>query len=142
MKIYTDNSLAFRVIHPGFGVQDELEALGVGTAEACKIFKISEQELQQLFDGEIDITPNIADGLEKLGSTESGFWLKLQNSYNTHPKRGGYRAGAGRKKQDFVSKQVRISAPVDEMERIQAWLDTQPNTSRALAELILHAPKS
>jgi addiction module HigA family antidote len=142
MKIYTDNLLAAQFVHPGFIVEDELEALGVSAAKACKVFNISKEELQQLYDGEIDITPNIADGLEKLGSTESSFWLKLQDSYNTHPKRGGYRAGAGRKKQDFVSKQVRISAPVEEMERIQAWLDTQPNTSRALAELILHAPQN
>jgi addiction module HigA family antidote len=88
MRIYSDNSLAFKVVHPGFFVLDELEALEVGTNEACEIFNISETELQQLFEGKIDITPNIADGLEKLGSTESSFWLKLQNSYNTHPKRG------------------------------------------------------
>jgi addiction module HigA family antidote len=142
MKIYTDNTLAFQVIHPGLAVADELEVLEVSPAKASKTFKISQKELQQLLNGERDITPNIAAGLEKLGGIESDFWLKLQQNYNTHPKRGGYRAGAGRKKQDFVSKQVRISAPVDEMERIQAWLDTQPNTSRALAELILHAPQN
>lgn len=142
MKIYSDNSLAAQVIHPGFIVADELEALETSATKASKIFNITKEELHLLCEGELDITPNIADGLEKLGSAESSFWLKLQSDYNTHPKRGGYRAGAGRKKQDFVSKQVRISAPVDEMERIQAWLDTQPNTSRALAELILHAPQN
>jgi addiction module HigA family antidote len=142
MKIYSDNSLAFQVIHPGFMVADELEALEVSNAKACKVFKINKEKLQQLFNGELDITPNIAAGLEELGGIESSFWLKLQSNYNTHPKRGGYRPGAGRKKQDFVSKQVRISAPAEEMERIQAWLDTQPNTSRALAELILHAPQN
>ena len=137
MTTYQDNTKAARVIHPGFAVADELEALGVSQAKASKALRITKFELQQLCAGELDITPGIADGLEQLGSANREFWLQLQRDYNAHPKRGGARVGAGRKRKDFVSKQVRISAPPEDMARIQAWLEAQPNTSTALAELIL-----
>lgn len=137
MKIYSDNKSAARVIHPSYAVVDELEALGISDSKAKKILSISTVELEQLRHGQLDINPQIATGLEQLGSTEAGFWLALQENYNTHPKRGGFRAGAGRKKKDFVSKQVRISAVPEEMSKIQAWLEAQPNISKALAELIL-----
>lgn len=142
MKIYSDNLSAARVVHPGFAVADELEALGIGVKKASKTLGIGSQELKQLCTGLLDITPSIANGLEQLGSAEAGFWLELQKDYTEHPKRGGSRIGAGRKKKDFISKQVRISAPPQEMQQIQAWLEMQSNTSRALAELILHAPRS
>jgi addiction module HigA family antidote len=142
MKVYSDNLSAVRVVHPGLAVADELEALGITAKKASKIFGITQQELAQLCAGLLDITPSIANGLEQLGSAEAGFWLQLQKDYDQHPKRGGYRLGAGRKKKNFVSKQVRISAPPEEMQQIQAWLEMQNNTSQALAQLILHAPRN
>jgi addiction module HigA family antidote len=137
MRIYCGNSLAAEIIHPGFAVADELEALEVSDAKAGKVFGMSKADLQKLRQGEFDITPEIAVGLEQLGSAEQEFWLQLQRDYDSHPKRGGARVGAGRKRKNFVSKQVRISAPPEEMKRIQAWLEAQPNTSQALAKLIL-----
>ncbi len=142
MKIYSDNLSAARVIHPGFVVADELEALGISASKASKTFGVSKQELQQLCVGLLGITPSIAHGLEQLGSAKAEFWLQLQKEYTKHPKRGGSRMGAGRKKKNFISKQVRISAPSEEMQQIQAWLEMQSNTSRALADLILHAPRN
>jgi addiction module HigA family antidote len=140
MKIYSDNTNAARVVHPGYAVADELEALGIGNQQASQAFGITPKELQKLYLGEYDITQIIANALEQLGSAEASFWLALQHNYDMHPKRGGYRQGSGRKKKDFISKQVRISAPAEEMSKIQAWLEAQPNTSRALADLILGAP--
>jgi addiction module HigA family antidote len=137
MTVYQNNALAARVVHPGFAIADELAALNVSQAKASKAFGISKTDLQKLCNGELDITPAVAAGLERLGSAESAFWLQLQENFNTHPKRGGARVGAGRKKKEFISKQVRISAAPEEMIRIQAWLEAQPNTSTALAELIL-----
>ena len=122
------------MIHPGVIVADELEALGV---DATHALGISAGELQQICAGESDITPAIAASLETLGSADAAFWLALQANFDTNPKRGGYRAGAGRKKRDLVSKQVRISAAPSEMTRIQSWLNAQANTSEALATLIL-----
>lgn len=139
MNIYSNNDKAARVIHPGLAVLDELEALGMSQSKASKVLGLSKQALQQLCQGELDITPSIATALEQLGSGDASFWLALQQNYNLHPKRGGNRVGAGRKKKNFISKQVRISAPNEEMAKIEIWLKTQPNTSRALAALILQA---
>ena len=134
MKTYTSNTAAARVIHPGLIVADEMEALGV---DATQALGISAADLQRLYAGESDIMPAIALSLETLGSADAAFWLTLQANYDAHPKRGGHRVGAGRKKRDLVSKQVRISAAPSEMTRIQNWLNAQANTSEALAKLIL-----
>jgi addiction module HigA family antidote len=139
MKIFENNQQAAHVFHPGLIVADEIETLGLNPKKASLALGISQVDLKKLCNGELDITPSIAAGLEQLGSGEAAFWLRLQQQFDTHPKRGGFRAGSGRKKKHFVSKQVRISAPAEEMERIRAWLEAQPNTSTALAELILNA---
>jgi addiction module HigA family antidote len=101
MTIHQNNALAARVIHPGFAVADELAALNVSQTKASKAFEISKTDLQKLCNGELDVTPAIAAGLERLGSAESAFWLQLQDNFNTHPKRGGARVGAGRKKKSL-----------------------------------------
>ena len=142
MKIFENNQQAAHVFHPGLIVADEIETLGLNPKQASLALGISQSDLQKLFAGEFDITPGVAAGLEQLGSGEADFWLRLQQQFDTHPKRGGFRAGSGRKKKHFVSKQVRISASAEEMERIRVWLEAQPNTSTALAELILRAPVS
>ena len=113
--------------------------LKISQGKACKAFGISKSDLQKLCNGELDIVSEIALGLERLGSAESGFWLQLQRDFDSHPKRGGARVGAGRKKKDFVSKQVRISASPEEMVHIQEWLKSQANTGAALADLILNS---
>ena len=138
MKIYSDNLKAAAVVHPGFAVADELEALEISELTASQALGISFEDLRLLCNGELNINQNIASGIEQLGSAEASFWLDLQHAYNLHPKRGGFRVGAGRKKRFFASKQVRISASPEDMVRIQRWLDAQGNTSRALAELILN----
>ena len=142
MKIFENNQQAAHVFHPGLIVADEIETLGLSPKQASLALGISQTDLQKLFAGEFDITPGVAAGLEQLGSGEADFWLRLQQQFDAHPKRGGFRTGSGRKKKHFVSKQVRISASAEEMERIRAWLEAQPNTSTALAELILRAPVS
>ena len=139
MKIFENNQQAAHVFHPGLIVADEIQTLGLSPNKASLVLGISQADLQKLCNGELDITPNIASGLEQLGSGEAAFWLRLQQQFEAHPKRGGFRSGSGRKKKHFVSKQVRISASAEEMERIQVWLEAQPNTSTALAELILNA---
>jgi addiction module HigA family antidote len=83
MRIYCDNSLAAEIIHPGFAVADELEALGVSEAQAAATFGIARTDLLRLFDGQFDITAEIASGLERLGSAECDFWLRLQCDYKT-----------------------------------------------------------
>lgn len=137
MKTYTSNTAAARVIHPGLIVADELDALSMDVTQASQVLGVRAADLQRLYAGESDITPAIAIALETLGSADAAFWLALQANFNAHPKRGGYRVGAGRRKRDLVSKQVRISAAPNEMTHIQSWLNAQANISEALAKLIL-----
>jgi addiction module HigA family antidote len=136
MQIFTDNLSAARVLSPALLIEAELEALDISKARAAVAFGLTSQQLERLLAGELPITPQIAQALEEFGSTEAAIWLRLQQSYDTHPKRGGSRQGAGRKREHLKSKQVRITASPEVMQRIESWLGQQHNAARALADLI------
>jgi addiction module HigA family antidote len=136
MQIYPNNLSAARVIPPARLINDELEALKISKENAAQAFGLNNTELEELLQGTRSITPQIAAALENMGSSPANLWLQLQASYETHPKRGGTRVGAGRKREHLQTKQVRITAPPETMQLIETWLAQQNNAARALAELI------
>jgi addiction module HigA family antidote len=136
MRIFTNNLSAARVLPPALLIADELEALDISKAQAAIAFGVTKKQLELLLVGELPITQQIAQALENFGSTEAAMWLRLQQSYDTHPKRGGSRQGAGRKREHLKTKQVRITASPEVMQRIESWLKQQHNAARALADLI------
>ena len=85
MKIFENNQQAAHVFHPGLIVADEIETLGLSPKKASLELGISQTDLQKLCNGAIDITPGIAAGLEKLGSGDATFWLRLQHGFDSHP---------------------------------------------------------
>lgn len=142
MKIYTKKSLAYDTVHPGKMLSDELKASRFRRNEVAKALQISAKQLQALCRGEFDLTPEIAAGLECLGIGIGRIWLELQAQHNRHPRnpsRGGVRIGAGRKAEGVESRQIRITAPSEQMQIVNSWLAAQPNAARAVAQLITQA---
>ncbi len=130
---------SFDAVPPGWGIKYDLEALEISHADAIRQLGLSCNDFEKLLAGEIPLTIEIAQKLEKMGLRDTALWMRLQASYEEHPKhpsRGGARVGSGPKPKGFSSKQVRISAPSEDMKEIEGWLKAQPNAAYALAKLI------
>ena len=68
--------------HPGLGLRDDLEALGLSVAGAAVGLGVTRQQLYNVLKGKSAISPDMALRLEKaLGGTAEG-WLTLQTAYD------------------------------------------------------------
>jgi addiction module HigA family antidote len=80
--------------HPGLGVRDEVEHLGLSVAEAATALGVTRQQLNNVISGKSAISPEMAVRLEKgIGSTADA-WLRMQAAYDlaqVRQKRGAIR---------------------------------------------------
>jgi addiction module HigA family antidote len=68
--------------HPGRGLRDDIDALGLTVAEAAEALGITRQQLYNVISGKSSITPEMALRLEKgLGGTAAA-WLGTQAAYD------------------------------------------------------------
>ena len=68
--------------HPGLGLRDDLEALGLSVAGAAVGLGVTRQQLYNVLKGKSAISPDMALRLEKaLGGTAVS-WLTLQTAYD------------------------------------------------------------
>ena len=68
--------------HPGLGLRDDLEALGLSAAGAAVGLGVTRQQLYNVLKGKSAISPDMALRLEKaLGGTAES-WLTLQTAYD------------------------------------------------------------
>jgi addiction module HigA family antidote len=68
--------------HPGQGIGDEIEELGLSVAEAAKALGVTRQQLYRLINGECGITPEMAMRLELAIGSNADFWLRLQANFD------------------------------------------------------------
>jgi addiction module HigA family antidote len=68
--------------HPGAGVRDDIEALGLSIAEAALGMGITRQQLYNLVNGKSGITPEMAVRLEKAVGSSADHWLRLQAAHD------------------------------------------------------------
>jgi addiction module HigA family antidote len=68
--------------HPGLGLKDEIEELGLSVAEAAKALGVTRQQLYRLINGDCGITPEMAVRLELAIGSNADFWLRLQANYD------------------------------------------------------------
>lgn len=78
--------------HPGIGIRDEIEELGLSVAEAAEGLGVTRQQLYRVINGKSGITPEMAFRLEKAIGSTADMWLRLQTSYDLarvrmHPER-------------------------------------------------------
>jgi addiction module HigA family antidote len=68
--------------HPGAGLKDDIEALGLSVAEAAKGLGVTRQQLYRVIKGECAITPEMALRLEKAIGSTADTWLRMQMNYD------------------------------------------------------------
>ena len=68
--------------HPGLGLKDDIDTLGLTVAEAAGALGVTRQQLYNVISGRSGITPEMALRLEKgVGSTADA-WLGMQSAYD------------------------------------------------------------
>ena len=67
--------------HPGEGLRDELDALGLPVSEAADAVGVSRQHLYAIISGISRISPEMALRLEKALGISAIHWLRLQAAY-------------------------------------------------------------
>lgn len=68
--------------HPGQGIGDDIEELGLSVAEAAKALGVTRQQLYRLIKGDCGISPEMAVRLELALGSNADFWLRLQANYD------------------------------------------------------------
>ena len=68
--------------HPGPGIRDDIDALGLSIAEAAQGMGITRQQLYNLVNGKSGITPEMAVRLEKAVGSSADHWLRLQAAHD------------------------------------------------------------
>ena len=66
---------------PGEMIQKELENRGITNEEAAKALKMSERDFEFLLEGQIELTEDMAKGLEKLFDIRASFFMGLEKVY-------------------------------------------------------------
>jgi antitoxin HigA-1 len=68
--------------HPGDGLKDDLDALGLTVAEGAKALAITRQQLYKVLKGESSISAEMAVRLEQVIGGSADHWLRLQAAYD------------------------------------------------------------
>jgi addiction module HigA family antidote len=72
----------FNPPHPGEGLKDDLEALGLSVPKAAAALKISRSQLNRVVSTKSAITPELAIRLEAVIGSTADHWLRLQAAYD------------------------------------------------------------
>lgn len=69
--------------HPGLGLRDDFEELGLSIAQAAEALGISRSQLHRVVAGRSDISPELALRLEVVIGSTADAWLRRQAAYDT-----------------------------------------------------------
>jgi addiction module HigA family antidote len=72
----------FNPPHPGEGIKDDIEALGLTTAQAAEALGVSRQQLYRVLAGKSGISAEMALRLEAVIGSTADQWLRLQAAYD------------------------------------------------------------
>ena len=73
--------MARKAIHPGEHLSEELNELGISTAELARRLKVPTNRVTSILNGQRAITGDTALRLAHFFGTSPEFWLNLQNLY-------------------------------------------------------------
>ena len=68
--------------HPGAGLKDDIDALGLSVAEAAKGLGVTRHQLYRLIRGQCAVSPEMAIRLEKAVGGTADSWLRMQIGYD------------------------------------------------------------
>lgn len=80
------NDTPFRVVHPCKGLKDEIRARGMQLNEFASRMRMKPSNVSRLFNGETDITIDMAQRLESALGIPAQTWITLQMRYNDNLK--------------------------------------------------------
>ncbi len=80
--------------HPGLGLRDDLEALGLSVAAAAVALGVTRQQLYNVLKGKSGVSPDMALRLEQAVGGTAESWLAMQVAYDLAQARSRM-AGAG-----------------------------------------------
>lgn len=69
--------------HPGRGLKDEFDELGLSIASAAQALGISRAQLHRVVAGESAISPELALRLEVVIGSTAETWIMMQAAYDT-----------------------------------------------------------
>lgn len=72
----------FNPPHPGEGIKDDIEALGLTTAQTAEALGVTRQQLHRVLTGISAISPEMAVRLEAVIGSNADHWLRLQTAYD------------------------------------------------------------
>lgn len=68
--------------HPGLGLKDDFDALGLSIADAAKALGVSRSQLHRVAAGKSDISPELALRLEVVIGGTAEAWLRRQAAHD------------------------------------------------------------
>ena len=68
--------------HPGELIRDSMEANGWTVTECAERLGVARHTLSRLLNGHAGISPAMALGLERIGWSDAGHWMRMQASYD------------------------------------------------------------
>mgnify|MGYP000923954553 CR=1 FL=1 len=68
--------------HPGEGLKDDLEALGLTVAQGAAALGITRQQLYRVLNGRSAISPEMAVRLEQVIGGSADHWLRMQAAHD------------------------------------------------------------
>ena len=68
--------------HPAEGLKDDIEALGLTTAQTAEALGVTRQQLHRVLKCESAISPEMAVRLEAVIGSTADHWLRLQIAYD------------------------------------------------------------
>ena len=68
--------------HPGKGLKEDFEALGLSIAQAAKALGVTRQQIYKVTKGESAISPEMAVRLEAVIGSNADHWMRLQTAYD------------------------------------------------------------
>ena len=68
-------------IHPGEILADELDFLGLSVEQLAKYINVSENNIEQVLRGQVNLTADIALRLGYFFNTGAEMWMNLQKAY-------------------------------------------------------------
>lgn len=68
--------------HPAEGLKDDLDALGLSTAQAAEALGVTRQTLHSLLSQQRGISAEMALRLEAVVGSTANHWLRLQAAYD------------------------------------------------------------
>lgn len=66
---------------PGAAIQEQLDERGMTQKEFARLMDVSEKDISKLINGEVHVTPEMAEKLERVLGVPASFWNKLEAIY-------------------------------------------------------------